>query len=373
MKARYNRRQMLYLAFAVFLAPATRLIPETTAAIAGSGSWLAPIITLPFAFLYLLFLCYFLKSRRAGEGTGEVILRAAGPRLGTSVLFIIGIYMFFYSGFLLRTGTARFVTTIYSESTSSVFVVTGLILGTIAALGPMKAVVRSAKIFGIFIIAVELFVLLLSLDGVEFTRLLPIFDPDPGAFLLGAAPVVNVFVGVLAYVSFAEFGEAPARGRFRSYGIWLLLCSLLLTLISCAIVGTYGAKLTASLVHPFFTLTRGISLLNTLERVEAFIVAIWIFPDFIMLGLMLGCGRRCLQLAFGFLPSADEKKMLSPKNGRALILLGLAVTVATTLLIPSSSGAMKLFGEIVVPAANCFVTLILLPLCCLVGKLRKTI
>lgn len=373
MKAQYNRRQMLYLAFVVFLAPATRLIPETTAALSGSGSWLAPLIALPFALLYLLFLDRFLKNRKSGEGMAEVILRASGARLGGSVLFIIGVYMFFYCGFLLRSGASRFITTIYSESDAGVFIATGLILGTIAALGPMKAVVRSAKLFGIFIIGVELFVLLLSLDGVDFDRLLPIFDPDLSALLMGATPVVNVFLGILAYVSFAEFGQSVQGGRFKSYALWLVLCSLLLTLITAAIVGSYGAKLTSTLVHPFFTLTRGISLLNALERVEAFIVAVWIFPDFIMLGLLLSCGMRCLRLSFGFKPKDDGEKMLSMQNGRFLIIPGLCLTLAVALLIPQKTSVLKLFSELIVPILNCSVALVLLPLCFVAGKLRKRI
>ncbi len=363
----------MYLAFTAFLAPATRLIPETTAAIAGSGSWLSPIIALPFVLLYVLFLSQFFKNRRLGEGSAEMILRAVGGRSGRTILFFIGCYMFFYSGFLLRTGTARFTTTIYSESGTAAFIVTGLVLGAIAALGPMKAVIRSAKVFGLFCAAVEIFVLLLSLRGVDPLRLLPVFDPDPAALILGAAPAVHVLVGTLCFVGFAIYGAGTERGFVRSFGLWSAICSVLLTLVSAAIVGSYGAELTASLVHPFFTLTRGISLLNTLERVEAFIVAVWIFPDFIMLGLMLSCGCRCLRLSFGYKPPTDCEKMLSLKNGRWLIIPGIGICIAAVLLIPSGTQGMKLFGEAVIPALSSFIAVIVLPLCCLIGKLRKTI
>ncbi len=372
MKPQYNRRQMLFLAFTAFLAPATRLIPETTAAISGSGSWLVPFVALPFALLYLVFLTYFLNNRRLGEGTAELIVRAVGSRVGHTLLFVIGLYMFFYCGFLLRTGASRFVTTIYSAAEPNPFILTGIILGTLAALGPMKAIVRSAKIFGLFLIAVEVFVLLLSLDGVDLDRLLPVFDPDASALIGGAVPIVNVFVGILAYVSFAEFGSAPETGRTRSYGVWLIWCTLLLTLVTAAIVGSYGAELTSVLVHPFFTLTRGISLLNALERVEAFIVAVWLFPDFIMLSLMMSCGLRCLRLSFGFKPQETERTF-SFKNGRALIVLGILAIVLTLLLIPNDAAHLKRFGEETVPLLNFALTLGILPVCCLIGKVRGRI
>ena len=47
MKPDYNRRQLLYLCFVIFLAPAVRLIPVTTASAAGSASWLSPLLALP--------------------------------------------------------------------------------------------------------------------------------------------------------------------------------------------------------------------------------------------------------------------------------------------------------------------------------------
>lgn len=358
------------MAFTAFLAPATRLIPESTAAIAGSGSWLSPFIALPFALLYLLFLCRFLKARNSGEGTAELIIRTCGRGFGGGSVFLVGLYMFFYCGFLLRTGAARFVTTIYSSAKPEPFIAVGIALGTLAALGPMKAIVRSAKIFGLFLIAVEIFVLILAPDGIELGRLLPILDPDLGALLKSAAPIFNVLIGILVYVSFAEFGSVRENGRFRDYAKWLLLCCILLTLVTAAIVGTYGDELTATLVHPFFTLTRGISLLNALERVEAFIVAVWLFPDFIILSLMLSCGCRCLRLSFGYKPT-EKEPTLSLSNGRWLLFVGIAVTLISIMLIPHDTMVLKRFSETLVPILNCALALVLLPICFAVGKLKQ--
>lgn len=371
MKYDYNRRQLLYLCFVIFLAPAVRLIPVSTAAIAGSASWLSPFLALPISILYLLFLAAFMRDRRSGEGAAELLLRSGGRICGTAALVLVALFLFFYCGFILHSGASRFIATIYPAASPKPFIYTTLILGTLAALGPMKAIVRSAKIFALVIIAVLLFVILLSLDSVSLERLLPLIPEKPSALLSSTLPVADVLVGAVVYTAFAEGGSAPCVGRVRAYSRWMLLCALLLSLMTAAVVGSYGAALTSELVYPFFTLARGISLFGSLERVEAFIVAIWLFPDFITFALMAASGLHCLRLAFGYRPAADPKRSLSPKNGRWLMLPGIALTLATTLLIPSDAASLKMLGECIVPLLNAGVALVIFPLCFLVGRLRR--
>ena len=93
MKPDYNRRQLLYLCFVIFLAPAVRLIPVTTASAAGSASWLSPLLALPISLAYLLFLTEFMKSRRTGEGAGELMLRFGGPVVGPAALVLTAAFL----------------------------------------------------------------------------------------------------------------------------------------------------------------------------------------------------------------------------------------------------------------------------------------
>ena len=371
MKPDYNRRQLLYLCFVIFLAPAVRLIPATTASAAGSASWLSPLLALPISLAYLLFLTEFMKNRRTGEGAGELMLRFGGPVVGPAALVLTAAFLFFYCGFLLHSGASRFTSTIYPAATPQPFIYTALVIGTVAALGPMKAIVRSAKIFALLIIAVLLIVVLLAIDSLSLERLLPIIPEKPSALLKSTLPVTDVLTGAVVYTAFAEFGAPVYSGRFRAYARWMLLCAVLLSLMTAAIVGSYGATLTAELAYSFFTLTRGISLFGSLERVEAFIVAIWLFPDFITFALMAASGMRCLQLAFGYRPSADPKRRSSFKNGRWLIFPGIAATLATTFFIPSDAESLKVLSEVVVPILNAGVLLLILPLCYVTGRLKK--
>lgn len=368
----YNRRQLMALAFVFSLAPVMRLIPKYTAQGAGSGSWLAPVIALPLILLYICFLSAFLKNRSAGEGMGEMIKRGAGNIAGGGALLLIAANAIFYCGFILRSGADRFVAEIYTAASPFPFVIVMLILGLIAALGPKKAIVRAAKIFAPILWAVLTLVLVFGLTTVKLSNLLPLTRDGALPLLRGAVPVVNVYLGVLVYASFFE-GQCPIENRrARAWALWLLPVILLLTADGTAIVGNYGAALTSRLSYPFFTILRDVTIFNSIERIEAFVVALWVLPDFIVFAVALTSAVKCIQLAFDLSP-AEDAGMRDMKNGRWLIPVCAAAAVIVAVILPADARVMQYYSSRVVPALNLGVCLVILPLCYAVGKLRGRI
>ena len=136
MKPDFDRRQLMALIFVSSLAPAVRLIPKFNTQTAGSASWVAPIVALPFLVLYVWFLSAFLAERHSGEGLGEMIMRTNGRALGSVVLGGTAAFLIFCCGFILRSGAERFICTIYPAGNAWPFVIVMLTLGLIAALGP---------------------------------------------------------------------------------------------------------------------------------------------------------------------------------------------------------------------------------------------
>lgn len=372
MKHAYNRRQLLALAFVFSLAPMIRLIPKFCADPAGSGCWLCPIIALPFILLYIFFLSAFLKNRRNGEGMGEMIKRSMGNLFGSAVLVLIAANALFYCGFILRSGADRFITGIYTAATPWPFVFVMLALGLLAALGPKKAIVRAAKIFTPTLAAVLVLVLIFGLTTIDADNLFPLAENGFIPLLLGAAPIFNVYVGALTYISFFEGLSPQENGRSRAYSLWMLPITLLLTAHITAIVGNHGASLTAQLTHPFFTMLRNVTLFNTIERIEAFVVALWVLPDFIVFSAALTVAVKCLFLAFDYKPS-EEAALTDMKNGRWLIPLCGAAAAAVALTLSKNAQVMQHYSSVVIPTLNLAVAVAILPLCFMVGKIRRKI
>ena len=84
MKHNYDHLQLRALCYTAALAPASHLVPKVTASIAGSGSWIAPLIALPVILIFVLLLSGLMNMRRDGEGLGELILRTGGSGFGST-------------------------------------------------------------------------------------------------------------------------------------------------------------------------------------------------------------------------------------------------------------------------------------------------
>ena len=86
--------------------------------------------------------------------------------------------------------------------------------------------------------------------------------------------------------------------RFSRFSVWAAGLCVLTSLLCAAVTGAFGAPLTAQLARPFFVLVRTLSFFRTVERVEALVVMLWIFPDFLITALFLWAGQYSLQYGF---------------------------------------------------------------------------
>ena len=366
----YNRRQLKAMCFAASLAPVTRLLPKTTAQIAGRAGWLAPLCALPLLLLFLLMLSALMKTRREGEGLGEVLLRRAGRTPACIGLGLIAAFHIFSAGFILRTGAHRLISTIYPAAEPWFFMIVMLLAGTLAALGPVKALPRAARVFSPVLLAVLLLTLGLSLDSVELRSLLPVTGTNFGSLLLSSLAVVEIYGGMLCCAAFLE-DRAPLEGRrFASHAGWLALICLLLCAFCAIITGCYGAPLVARFSHPFFSTARDVTLMKTVERLDALVATLWVLSDFVIFSLLLCTSSHILRLIFGFRPEKCEKRPSDMSNGRALILLCAALSALAAALIPSNEAALLNISRLIVPAASLAVLFIVLPALLLISFLE---
>ena len=112
-------------------------------------------------------------------------------------------------------------------------------------------------------------------------------------------------------------------------------------------------------------------MFHTIERIEALVVALWVLPDFIIFAMMLIVAAHCLRLVFGFVPETKETSMLDMTNGRWLIPATAALITIAAVLLDLDSDNLNFYSQLVVPAANMAVALVLIPVSFAVGKLRR--
>ncbi len=360
------------MCFAASLAPVTRLLPKATAQAAGRASWIAPLCALPLLLVFLLVLSALMKMRREGEGLAEVLLRRAGRAPAAAGLCLIAAFQLFSAGFILRTGAHRLISTIYPAAGPWFFMAAMLLMGTLSALGPVKALPRASRVFAPVLLAVMLLALGLSLDSLDLSNLLPLTGTRPGGLLLASLAVVEIYGGMLYCSAFLEY-RAPLRGRrFAGYAGWLALICLLLCAFCAVIVGCYGAPLAARFSHPFFSTVRDVTLMKTVERLDALVAALWVLSDFVIFSLLLCSASHILRLVLGFGPEKSSARMCDMSNGRVLIPVCSGLCALAAALIPSNEAALRSISQLIVPAMSLSILFVILPVLLLIAKLRRS-
>ena len=99
--------QLAATAFVLMLSPALRLFPAAAAVWAGKGVWLSALLAYPPTALYLYLARRIALRRRAGEGLGELIVRAAPGRAGRMALVVLSLWLCVYAAFSSRSIRTR--------------------------------------------------------------------------------------------------------------------------------------------------------------------------------------------------------------------------------------------------------------------------
>ncbi len=363
-------RQIRALSFLVLLPPATRLLPGAAARAAGRAMWLCPLAAAPLCALLAAAVSYALRSKRDGEGLGEVLLRA-WPRAGRALLLVYGLWLALYAGFAVRSAASRFIYTIYSGASPWLFVAVGLALGLAAALGGVKRLARTAEIFRVLLLAALAPILALGLFQADWGELLPVTARDAPGVALGALETLGTAAFALVNVPLLETGPpVSARDRGRSMALWSCGFSLLLAALTAAVLGRFGPDISAALTYPFFALVRGTGLFGGAVRIEALVTGLWVLSDFALCALSLKAGARCICLALGLLQSGEA----AAKRPRALATLACAALAAgCALAVAPDSRALRFVSDTLVVYANIALVFALMLPALALGMARRRI
>lgn len=370
-KYSFNRRQLLPLATVFFLSPALRLVPSGTAELAGRAAWISVPAALPLLLLYMFFLSRFLSRRQQGESLAELSLRALGPRLGRCVLFMLALWFLVYGGFMLRSGAVRIITTIYPNASPELFIISMGLLGLYAALGAERTLVRSAKIIKPVVIGVLILVLSFSLVSIQKENLLPLTVLDAAGTVKGSLAALGV-ASVSTYMSFFLGGlDCESKGFFKDLALWSLYTLGLLFWLNTAIIGSFGAELTTRLSQPFFALIRNLVFFRSLERVDALVVSLWIFSDFILISLCIQAAQRSLRRTLGFDADYTGQRLTDLSSGRYLIWLCGISAVVLGCFIAREPERLEFWSRQLIPGVNLGVAVLLLPGIYIIGRVKK--
>ncbi len=369
MKENYlTQKQFAALIFTSLLSPLLRSVPRASVLIAGRGVWISMIPALLLLLALVAFLSVLIRQLRPGEGFADLFLRWMGPVTGRIVLILYGIWFLLYAGFVLRSGAARLVAAVYPESPIFPFLITMLGLCLLAALGTVRALGRTAFLLQSFLLTALALILLSAAPNISLNNLLPVPLDNVSGILLSSLPFAAM--GSLgACFPFLLGYSQPIKEPGRQ-SVPLVLGFVFIGLILCLeVIGTFGPGLTAKLSFPFFLMVRDISVFRITQRIEAVVVVLWIFADFILCTAMLRCTYAILKTVFS-LPEPDNEKIFSLRNGRWLLLAEALLVLASGYFISRSSFETAELSDRVIPLIGACTIYIGMPLCWFIGFVR---
>ncbi|MBO5496663.1 MAG: GerAB/ArcD/ProY family transporter, partial [Oscillospiraceae bacterium] len=265
----------------------------------------------------------------------------------------------------------RFVSTMFPSAAPAPFVVSLGLVATVAALGSPRSLGRTARLIQPLMLAVLLILFLFSLRSLRAENLLPITAYDLLPAIKGTFPLMDVLALGLFLPGFLLAHTAPAPDDFRRALLWLCGYAVLLTLLAVAVLGVFGPELTLRLTKPFFTLVRNLVFFRSLERMEALVAALWIFPDFLLCSLLLYAGQRCLRLCLGGDADYHGERRRQLQNRRWLIPLWGAAAVSLALVLAPDSVGLARWSERLIPGMNLAVCLLCPLLLYIAPRLRR--
>lgn len=347
---------MKSLMFVSLLSPIIRLFPKSSVDIGGKAVWLSPLLALPVVLVIYVVIEKIMKKAAPGEGLADMIIKAIGKTAGKGVLVLITLWLIFYTGFVIKSGAERLISSIYPNGQTGLFTVSITIIGIWIAVGDINGIGRLAELMAKIIGIVLTLIIIVGIFDIKADNILPITIYDIGDIAFGALPIINV-LSIGTYTAFLD--GYTKKDNINKKGIVIVL-TIIITAIILITVGTMGTKLIESLQHNFFIMIRDMKILGVIERIEAIVIAMWVATDLVYVAMLLKiCGEITVTIT-----GKEKIKIFSSVSGI------LAFIIAN--LIINNAFELHYLSGIVVPIINILIVLLLLPLILVAGeKIRK--
>lgn len=261
------------------------ITPNIVAMYGKNDGWITEILNLCIGLLLVAFYNKMAKSFQQHyyfEYIENIIGRWAGKAL--SLLYIL-FFILFASVLLGEVGDFMGTTIIMHTPIEPLIGLFVLIIIFGARYG-IETLARSGEILFPWVFFLLLILLLLLIPQIKPEYLFPILGEGMKPILLSSytslgLPYLELFV---LMILFPHVNHQEKRGKAFLLGVSIGgICIIIITLFAILVL---GSEATARLHFPSYTMTKTISIANTIERIEAFLAGIWFLTIFMKISLV---------------------------------------------------------------------------------------
>lgn len=306
----------------MFLFGSTAIMSLATAM--AQDSWIALLVaaiaSVPFFLMLGRLRCLYPE-----KGFFDLAEYLLGKVVGKLIIVLMTWYSLHLCSLVLRN-FSEFVEVCVMPETPQLPIMLLMILVVVYM---VKSGVDTMGKWSVFTMPVLFFVIpmtiLLSLNKMDFSRILPIMSHDLRSLAKSAYPFVSFPFMETVVFACAVYGSIERRGPYKTYLYGLLISTTALLLIDLRNILLLGPSILDATFFPSFTAAKVIQLGNLISRLEGFISMNYIFGGLAKLSVCLLATARGVAHLFGL---RAYKGILMP--------LGLLVVALSSVLYQSS-------------------------------------
>ncbi len=317
-KDKISVKQLLFVFTVIVSSPATRFLPKYAAAKAAQAGWVSPIVSV-IPFIGLILIIDSLMKKYEGQSMSGVIENIMGKYLGKLVLVIYLLWAILLAALFTRYYVERLTSSIYPNINNNVLILLTLI--------PIAYILRSgftviARMCEILLPAMLFMMAIFLLARIRPDNVTPVYFND-------IIPIVKASFGstaILSYLFLLFFiGDRVVNMKsFRFFGYvatYINISSLMLVIFIA--IGVLGNSVVQRAPMPVLVTVKQVSLMDTIENIEAIIIAIWIFADFALISSLFVVPLNLVKSIFKL---SDAKPLI---NIYAILLYFLAMGLSS--------------------------------------------
>lgn len=252
---------------------------------AGQDAWISVILADSIALLIA-----WIVTRLGLLYPGQSLIQSSQTILGKWPGKIIMLVYLFQWYTIMPAVLRQFTDVLQTQSLPMTpkFVIVVLIVSLIVYAtysGGIESIGRTSEVLGPITIALIMLVLLVSINNIRWTNLLPVYA-DSGMLAIGKGALAPAsYLGhAVEFAMLVSFLNDPRKGAKSA--IWAVTVASILTLLSMLmVILTLGPNITSSTWYDFFEMTKKISLFGFIENLDAAVMGFWVAAVFIKLAV----------------------------------------------------------------------------------------
>ncbi|GEC91516.1 GerAB/ArcD/ProY family transporter [Brevibacillus brevis] len=267
-------KQLMLLIVSSRVAVMTIFLPAIGTHSNAKDAWMSAILS-GLIGLLLTWMVVSLARFHPNRTLVQLCISLLGKWLG-SLLVVIFLWFFLHVTIITVRQFAEILNTaLMPETPVSFFIVFVIVAVIFSVYRGLEAITRSNTITLPISLASILLILILVRKDIHTEAILPMLEDGWMPVIMGSV-VPLAWHGEIILILMLYPYVSDKEHVLKSSLFAVLINTIVLLLISIAVIGVFGSDEALHLTLPFFSLVRMISVANFFERIEAMMVAVWI-------------------------------------------------------------------------------------------------